>query len=44
MNIKDATRDDMLAMHRVPPQLMGIIPNSSSNFGRREGSEGLCHQ
>lgn len=33
MNIKDATRDDMLAMHRVPPQLMGIIPNGSSSFG-----------
>lgn len=32
-NVKEATRDDMLAMHRVPPQLMGIVPTSGGNFG-----------
>lgn len=32
-NIKNVTRDDMLAAHRVPPQLMGIIPNNTSGFG-----------
>lgn len=32
-SIKNITRNDMLAAHRVPPQLMGIIPNDSSNFG-----------
>ncbi|MEO6918615.1 MAG: phage portal protein, partial [Collimonas sp.] len=35
-NIKGVTRDDLLAAHRVPPQLMGIMPNSASNFGAVE--------
>lgn len=33
MNVKDATRDDLLAMHRVPPQLMGIVPTGAGSFG-----------
>lgn len=33
MNIKNVTRDDQLAAHRVPPQLMGIIPNNNGGFG-----------
>lgn len=33
MNVKEATRDDLLAMHRVPPQLMGIVPTGSGSFG-----------
>ena len=32
-NIKNVTRDDVLAAHRVPPQLMGIIPNNTGGFG-----------
>ncbi|HGE6659329.1 TPA: phage portal protein [Serratia marcescens] len=32
-NIKNATRDDLLSAHRVPPQMMGIIPNNSGGFG-----------
>jgi capsid portal protein len=31
-NIKNVTRDDMLAAHLVPPQLMGIIPTNSGGF------------
>lgn len=31
--VKNATRDDMLAAHRVPPQLMGIMPNNTGGFG-----------
>lgn len=31
--IKDATRDDMLAIHRVPPQLMGVMPNNTCGLG-----------
>lgn len=31
--IKTASRDDILAAHRVPPQLLGILPNQSSSFG-----------
>lgn len=33
LNIKNVTRDDILAMHRVPPQLMGIVPNNTGGFG-----------
>lgn len=32
-NIKNVTRDDMLSAHRVPPQMMGIIPNNTGGFG-----------
>lgn len=32
-NIKIASRDDQLAGHRVPPQLMGIVPNNTGGFG-----------
>lgn len=36
LNIKSATRDDALAAHRVPPQLMGIIPHNTGGFGDAE--------
>lgn len=36
LNIKSATRDDQLAAHRVPPQLMGIMPNEKGGFGDAE--------
>lgn len=32
--IKNISRDDMLAAHRVPPQLIGIIPQNSGGFGK----------
>lgn len=32
-SIKDITRDDMLAAHRTPPQLLGIIPKNNGGFG-----------
>jgi PBSX family phage portal protein len=32
-NIKNVTRDDMLAGHRVPPQLLGLVPTGTSGFG-----------
>ncbi|WP_256824815.1 phage portal protein [Serratia sp. Ser99] len=32
-NIKNATRDDLLSAHRVPPQMMGIIPNNTGGVG-----------
>jgi len=32
-NIKNVTRDDQLAAHRVPPQLLGVMPNSTGGFG-----------
>lgn len=33
LNIKNTSRDDILAAHRVPPQLMGIIPKNTGGFG-----------
>ncbi|VEB71115.1 phage portal protein, PBSX family [Providencia rustigianii] len=33
LNIKNVSRDDMLAAHRVPPQIMGIIPENVGGFG-----------
>ncbi|MDF3821699.1 phage portal protein [Leptospira sp. 96542] len=33
MNIKTVSRDDILAAHRVPPQLMGIVPGNTGGFG-----------
>lgn len=32
-NIKNVTRDDVLAAHRVPPQLMSVMPNNTGGFG-----------
>ena len=33
VNIKASSRDDVLAAHRVPPQLMGMMPNNVGGFG-----------
>ena len=35
-NIKGVTRDDVLAAHRVPPQLLGILPSNAGGFGAIE--------
>lgn len=32
--IKNISRDDMLTAHRVPPQLLGIIPTNTGGFGK----------
>lgn len=32
-HVKNVTRDDQLAGHRIPPQLMGIIPQNTAGFG-----------
>lgn len=32
-NIKKSSRDDLLSAHRVPPQMMGIIPENAGGFG-----------
>jgi PBSX family phage portal protein len=34
VGIKNATRDDVLAAHRVPPQLLGIVPAQGSSLGK----------
>lgn len=33
IGIKNMTRDDLLAAHRVPPQLIGVIPTNNGGFG-----------
>lgn len=33
LGIKNVSRDDMLAAHRVPPQLIGVIPVNNGGFG-----------
>lgn len=32
LNIKNVIRDDMMAAHRVPPQMMGIMPSNVGGF------------
>lgn len=32
-NIKNVSRDDQLAAHRVPPQLIGVLPANAGGFG-----------
>ncbi|WP_244885502.1 phage portal protein [Sphingomonas sanguinis] len=41
MDIKNATRDDVLAAHRVPPQLLGIVPAQGSSFGSPKDATGM---
>jgi PBSX family phage portal protein len=31
--IKGVTRDDMLTVHRAPPQVLGIVPTNNGGFG-----------
>lgn len=33
LHIKNTSRDDVLAAHRVPPVLMGMMPNNTGGFG-----------
>lgn len=33
LGIKDTTRDDILAAHRVPPILLGVVPKNAGGFG-----------
>ncbi len=33
LNIKNVSRDGMMAAHRVPPQMMGIMPSNVGGFG-----------
>lgn len=33
LNIKNVTAEDLLAAHRTPPQLLGIVPKNTGGFG-----------
>lgn len=41
LNIKNVIRDDMMAAHRAPPQMMGIMPNNVGGFGDVEKASNL---
>jgi len=43
-NMKNVTRDDVLAAHRVPPQLLGIVPLNGSSFGSVADAAGIFFQ
>lgn len=43
-NIKNITRDDQLAGHRIPPQLMGIVPQNTGGFGDVEKASNVFVQ
>lgn len=36
LNIKNVTRDDQLSMHRVPPELIAVVPNNTRGFNDPE--------
>jgi hypothetical protein len=39
--VKDISRDDMLAAHRTPPQLVAIIPKNNGGFGSVRASRDI---
>ncbi|WP_047238089.1 phage portal protein [Chromobacterium subtsugae] len=44
LNIKNVTRDDVLAAHRVPPQLLGVIPGNAGGFGDAPKAAGVFYE
>ncbi len=43
MNIKNCTRDDQLAAHRVPPIMIGVIPTNAAGFGKPAEAAEVFH-
>lgn len=44
VSIKNTTRDDVLAAHRVPPQLLGVIPANAGGFGDVEKADAVFYR
>jgi len=42
-SMKNVTRDDVLAAHRVPPQLLGIVPINAGGFGSIQDAAEVFH-
>jgi len=42
--IKNVSRDDVLAAHRTPPQLVGILPVNNAGFGDIEKAAAVFHR
>ena len=43
LNIKDVSRDDVLAAHRMPPVLLGIVPKSAGGLGKITEAADVYH-
>ena len=44
LGIKNTTRDDVLAAHRVPPQLLGVVPANAGGFGDVEKADQVFYR
>lgn len=44
LSIKNVSRDDVLAAHRIPPQLLGIIPSNAGGFGDVAKADEVFHR
>ena len=44
VGIKNTTRDDVLAAHRVPPQLLGVVPANAGGFGDVEKADQVFYR
>lgn len=44
VGIKNITRDDVLAAHRVPPQLLGVVPANAGGFGDVEKADAVFYR
>lgn len=43
LGIKNTTRDDILAAHRVPPVLLGVVPQVTGGFGKPGEASDVFH-
>ena len=43
LGIKNTTRDDILAAHRVPPVLIGVVPQVNGGFGKPAEAADVFH-
>ena len=44
VGINNVTREDILTAHRVPPQLLGIIPQNNGGFGDIRSANDAFHR
>ena len=44
LNIKNVTAEDLLASHRVPPQLIGMVPKGTSGFGNVNDAAAMFYE
>ncbi len=44
LNIKQTTAEDMLAAHRIPPQLIGVVPKNAGGFGNVKDAAAVFYE